>query len=219
MEEHIQRIWKQKDSQIECQVINTALKIGLFDLLEEKGLSANKIMERLNLKCQKRNIYDFLDQLYVRGLLKREGILDDAVYSLVNDIFLKSNKNNLIDFTLEYYLVPSNLSILRDILQNGKPEDHDPFSQIETESNEKTYMDTDLFFNSMVAIQMNSFKIASKLIDFSKDKIYTDVGGCIGSLSYQIKISHNHLNVNNFDLPNVKGYFDNYMKKKNLKVK
>jgi len=76
---------------IEFQLINSGIELGLFDMLEKEYHDVKTIAEKLGLKCQTRNLIDFLDRLFVSGHLCREGLLETAKYKNSHQLFVRSN--------------------------------------------------------------------------------------------------------------------------------
>ena len=77
------------------KILLTAVNFQLFTrLAEKKTMKVKDVKDIFGLKCTDRNVYDFLDALTVFGFLKREGILDTAIYSntVDTDTFLDKNK-------------------------------------------------------------------------------------------------------------------------------
>ena len=86
------------------KILLTAVNFQLFTrLAEKKAMKAKDIKDLFEFKCTDRNVYDFLDALTVFGFLKREGILDTAIYSntIDTDTFLDKNKPSYIGGILE----------------------------------------------------------------------------------------------------------------------
>jgi len=81
----MQDYFRMADGLSKCFVINLAIRYGLFDAIydcEGNNCRAGDLLTKLNFKTSTRHLIDFLDQLYVHGLLNREGLLEDARYSL-----------------------------------------------------------------------------------------------------------------------------------------
>ncbi len=76
------------------KVMLSAVKFNLFTLLAGTSKSAKQIKELLHLNTTDRHIFDWLDALVSLGFLKREGVLDKAIYSNASDteIFLDNKK-------------------------------------------------------------------------------------------------------------------------------
>jgi hypothetical protein len=81
----MQDYFRMADGLSKVFVINLAIRYGLFDAIFECGelnCNAETLLNKLNFKIAKRHLIDFLDQLYVHGLLERDGLLEDARYRL-----------------------------------------------------------------------------------------------------------------------------------------
>jgi hypothetical protein len=59
--------------------LEAALKVGIFEVLKEDFLTISQIREKCGLKMKERNLFDFLDILYLNHHLIREGNEIDSV--------------------------------------------------------------------------------------------------------------------------------------------
>jgi len=101
-----------------------AIKQGLFTMLKDNQMPGRKIQEELNLHF--RSLYDFLDALVALGFIKREGLMDNAVYRNSADaaLYLDKSKETYIDGFFEMAndrLYPF-LGNLEDGLRTGQPQ-------------------------------------------------------------------------------------------------
>lgn len=190
------------------KILLTAVSFQLFTrLAEKKTMKANDIKNILGLKCTDRNVYDFLDALTIFGFLKREGILDTAIYSnsLDTDTFLDKNKPSYIGGILEMmnnrlYTFWGSLGegLLTGLPQNEIKKSEDFFGLI--------YSDPEKlkgFINAMSGIQMGNFMAFAQKFDFTKYKTLIDVGGSAGLLSLMVARHNAHMRCTSFDLPPV----------------
>ena len=190
------------------KILLTAVSFQLFTkLAEKKAMKAKDIKDFLGLKCTDRNTYDFLDALTAFGFLKREGILDTAIYSntLDTDMFLDKNKPSYIGGILEMmnnrlYTFWGNLGegLLTGLPQNEAKKSEDFFGLI--------YQDPEKlkeFTSAMSGIQMGNFMAFSQKFDFKKYNTLIDVGGSAGLLSIMVATHNPHMNCTSFDLPPV----------------
>ena len=190
------------------KILLTAVSFQLFTrLAEKKTMKANDIKNILGLKCTDRNVYDFLDALTVFGFLKREGILDTAIYSNTpdTDTFLDKNKPSYIGGILEMmnnrlYTFWGSLGegLLTGLPQNEIKKSEDFFGLI--------YSDPEKlkgFINAMSGIQMGNFMAFAQKFDFTKYKTLIDVGGSAGLLSLMVARHNAHMRCTSFDLPPV----------------
>src|SRR6476646_9994018 len=76
------------------KVLLSAVNFKLFTILAEGGKKGKEIKEQLKFNTTERYVYDWLDVLVSLGLLKREKLLGEAVYtnSDETDLFLDTNK-------------------------------------------------------------------------------------------------------------------------------
>ncbi|SDI05987.1 methyltransferase [Mucilaginibacter gossypii] len=190
------------------KILLTAVSFQLFTrLAEKKTMKANDIKNILGLKCTDRNVYDFLDALTIFGFLKREGILDTAIYSnsLDTDTFLDKNKPSYIGGILEMmnnrlYTFWGSLGegLLTGLPQNEIKKSEDFFGLI--------YSDPEKlkgFINAMSGIQMGNFMAFAQKFDFTQYKTLIDVGGSAGLLSLMVARHNAHMRCTSFDLPPV----------------
>lgn len=190
------------------KILLTAVSFQLFTrFAEEKTMKAKDVKNILRLNCTDRNVYDFLDALTVFGFLKREGILDTAIYSntLDTDTFLDKNKPSYIGGILEMmnnrlYAFWGNLGegLLTGLPQNEAKRSEDFFGLI--------YKDPEKlkeFTNAMSGIQMGNFMTFAQKFDFTKYKSLIDVGGSAGLLSLMVAKHNPHMHCTSFDLPPV----------------
>ncbi|QEM06332.1 methyltransferase [Mucilaginibacter rubeus] len=190
------------------KILLTAVNFQLFTrLAEKKTMKANDIKNILGLKCTDRNVYDFLDALTIFGCLKREGILDTAIYSNTpdTDTFLDKNKPSYIGGILEMmnnrlYAFWGSLGegLLTGLPQNEIKKSEDFFGLI--------YSDPEKlkgFINAMSGIQMGNFMAFAQKFDFTQYKTLIDVGGSAGLLSLMVARHNAHMRCTSFDLPPV----------------
>ena len=188
------------------KVLLSAVNFELFTKLADyKTMTATQIKNDLGLKCNDRNVFDFLDTLTGFGFLKREGILETAKYSngTDTDIFLDKNKPTYMGGILEMmnkrlYGFWGNLEegLKTGQMQNEAKNGENLFDAI--------YADPErlkIFAHGMTGIQMGGFIAFANAFDFSKYKTMTDVGGSAGMLSLMVAKHQAHLTCTTFDLP------------------
>lgn len=190
------------------KILLTAVSFQLFTTLaEKKTMKAREIKDILALKCTDRNVYDFLDALTVFGFLKREGILDTAVYSntIDTDTFLDKNKPSYIGGILEMmnnrlYGFWGNLGegLLTGLPQNEAKRSEDFFGLIYSDPEKLKE-----FTNAMSGIQMGNFMAFAQKFHFANYKTLIDVGGSAGLLSLMVAKHNPHMHCTSFDLPPV----------------
>ncbi|WPU98511.1 methyltransferase [Mucilaginibacter sp. cycad4] len=190
------------------KILLTAVSFQLFTTLAEKiAMTGKEVKDILGLKCTDRNVYDFLDALTVFGFLKREGILDTAIYSntIDTDTFLDKNKPSYIGGILEMmnnrlYGFWGNLGegLLTGLPQNEIKKSEDFFGLIYSDPEKLKE-----FINAMSGIQMGNFMAFAQKFDFTKYKTLIDVGGSAGLLSLMVARHNPHMHCTSFDLPPV----------------
>jgi hypothetical protein len=107
----MQDYFRMADDLSKVFTIILAIKYGLFDCIRECGdcCTAEDLLGKLNFKTSRRHLIDFLDQLYVHGLLERDGLLEQARYRLTDyssKYLLKSSPThfNYVFLNLDRYL-------------------------------------------------------------------------------------------------------------------
>jgi hypothetical protein len=188
------------------KILLSAVKFQIFTTLaEKKSMSAMEIKTHLGFKCTDRNVYDYLDALTTFGFLKREGLLETAIYSNDDntDFFLDKNKPSYIGGILE--MLNNRLynfwGTLEEGLLTGLP-------QNEAKSGgslfEALYSDADRlkeFIHAMSGIQMGNFMAFAQTFDFSNYKTLVDVGGAAALLSLMVAKHQPHMTCVSWDLP------------------
>jgi precorrin-6B methylase 2 len=183
-----------------------AIRFGLFTLLAKGPLRAEAIREQLHL--HPRSVYDFLDALTALGYLRREGLLQTAVYSNSDDtaIFLDRNKPSYIGGLLE--MVNNRLytfwGSLEEGLQTGLPQNE--IKSGNADLFDHLYRDPQRlaeFVQAMGNFQMGNFMAFASVFDFSKYQTLVDAGGAGGLLCAQVALQHPHMQCITYDLPPV----------------
>jgi hypothetical protein len=190
------------------KILLTAVNFQLFTTLaERKTMKAKEVKDILGFKCTDRNVYDFLDALTVFGFLKREGILDTAIYSntIDTDTFLDKKKPSYIGGILEMmnnrlYGFWGNLGegLLTGLPQNEAKRSEDFFGLIYSDPEKLKE-----FTNAMSGIQMGNFMAFAQKFHFASYKTLIDVGGSAGLLSLMVAKHNPHMHCTSFDLPPV----------------
>ncbi|MGN6395839.1 MAG: methyltransferase [Mucilaginibacter sp.] len=189
------------------KVLLTAVKFKLFTLLSPQRLSAKEIKQQLNLNCTERHVYDWLDALVSLGFLKRNGVLEEALYANADDtdFFLDKNKRTYMGGILEM----SNSRLYRfwngldEALMTGKPQNEAKESGGNMNFFEKLYKDEAAlqeFMDAMSGIQTGNFMKLARQFDFNNYQTLLDVGGADGWLSIQICLSYPDIQCISFDL-------------------
>jgi len=191
------------------KVLLAAVKFRLFTVLANRALRGSQIKEILKLQTTVRHVYDWLDTLVSLGFLKREGVLDDALYTNSPDAnyFLDQNKLSYLGGILEMsnnrlYRFWGNLE---EALQTGLPQNESK-GHGNMQFFEELYTDPvrlQEFMDAMSGIQQNNFLALAAKFNFSEYSTMADVGGADASLCIQVCRRHPHLRCINFDLPAV----------------
>jgi hypothetical protein len=185
------------------KILNAAIELDLFSLLEPKPLTAIDIKKQLNLHG--RGLEDFLDTLLSLDLIQREGEGKDALYFNTDEcsIFLVKESPNYIGWWLPQKMVEMEgyWSKLPEALRTGKPQREDLKDKQLFDSNYSSEEKSKIFVQGMNLAGLGSFNDYAKKFDFSKYKTCCDVGGANGFLSIQVAKQNPHLNLMTFDLP------------------
>ena len=191
------------------KAVLTATNFSLFTRLAGQSKTMKEIKEALQLKTIDRHVFDWLDVLVSLGLLKREGLLENAVYSDSQDteMFLDEKKPSYIGGILK--MANNRLygfwGHLDDALKTGEAQNE---SHGDSDMNffNDLYKDPKKlseFIEAMSGIQMGNFMMLSKKFDFSKYKTMADIGGADGFLSCMIALQHPSVSFITYDLPPV----------------
>ena len=193
------------------QTLLTAVKLGLFTLIAPGSFSEKEIKNKLNLNCSDRHVFDWLDALVSLGLLERQGLLQDALYSNAadTDLFLDKNKKTYMGGILEmaHNRLYQFWGDLEEGLKTGQPQNEGKGNpQGNMEFFTELYKDAEKlqeFMNAMSGIQMGNFMALVNQFDFSKYNSLLDLGGADGWLSIQVCLRHPDIQCTTFDLPPV----------------
>lgn len=198
-----------------------AVNFKLFTMLAGTSKTAKEIKDALALKTIDRHVYDWLDVLLSLGFLKREGILENAVYSNNADteMFLDENKPSYIGGILKMgnnrlYKFWGNLEegLMTGMPQNESKDGNMHFFEQLYQSPERLKE----FVNAMSGIQGGNFMTLTKKFDFSKYKTMADIGGADGFLSCMIALHHPAISLTTYDLPPVAPLAEEKIAKFNL---
>lgn len=191
------------------KILLTAVQFELFTHLAKRPLmSAAEIKSLLKLNCTDRHLYDFLDALYAFGFLRREGLLDTAVYanSIDTETFLDKAKPGYMGGILEMFndRLYGFWGHLGEGLQTGEAQNEvkdggEPIFVALYKSPERL----NGFVNAMTGIQMGNFIALAHNFDFSKYKTFLDAGGSAGVLSLMVAKHQPHMTCTTLDLPAV----------------
>ena len=185
----------------------TAVKLEVFTFIGEKKLSAEEI--RAKTKIDKTCIFDFLDTLHALGMLNREGLRKDALYSNTPETsaFLDKNKPSYLGGIIEMFndrLYPF-WNDLEEALKTAKKQNEgksghngDVFDYLYKDTSKLTQ-----FIDAMTAIQYVPFQFFATKFDFNPYKTLCDVGGAAGILSVHVALQNPHMQCMTFDLPEV----------------
>jgi cyclopropane fatty-acyl-phospholipid synthase-like methyltransferase len=191
------------------KAVLSAVNFGLFTMLAAQSKKMKEIKDALQLQTTDRHVFDWLDALVSLGFLKREGLLENAMYSDSPDteMFLDEKKPSYIGGILKM----SNNRLygfwghLDDGLKTGEAQNE---SHGDSDMNffNDLYKDPEKlseFVDAMSGIQMGNFMMLSKKFNFSKFSTMADIGGADGFLSCMVAREHPSVNFITYDLPPV----------------
>jgi hypothetical protein len=210
----MQDYFRMADDMSKVFVIILALKYGLFDCIIECGDSctADDLLGKLNFKTSRRHLIDFLDQLYVHGLLERDGLLEQARYRLTdytNKYLLKSSPShfNYIFLNLDRYL---RKYMTMDKTFSGGKTTHLYDDAYTNEEDLKCYLE--YFYKS------NEFNFDFLLKEFNFDNYekVIDLHGLTGCLAMKIKQNFSKCQIIAFEHKNLKNCMETKLKGFNM---
>jgi O-methyltransferase domain/Dimerisation domain len=193
----------------------SAVELGVFNELANGPLDLDTLVTRL--KLYPRAIADFFDSLVALGVLEREnGLYRNTPES---DHFLVRGKLTYIGGILEMAnerLYPF-WGSLTEGLQTGQP-------QNEVKAGgpglfEALYGDPErlhLFLAAMTGLSLGASMAIARKFPWSKYKTVVDVGGAQGGLLVQVCRATSNIRGFNFDLPQVKAIFEDYVRQNQL---
>jgi len=181
----MQDYFRMADGLSKVFVINLGIKFGLFDCIQECGdcCSADDLLAKLNFKTSRRHLIDFLDQLFVHGLLQRDGLLENARYRLT-------------DYTSKYLLKSSPthfhhvfLNLDRYIKKYLNLEKTFPYGKTTHLFDDVYYNEEDLRCYTEYFYKSNEFNFDFLLEQFNFDNFnrVIDIHGLTGCLGMRIK--------------------------------
>lgn len=181
----MQDYFRMADGLSKVFVINLAIRYGLFDAINECGdnCNAESLLAKLNFKTTTRHIIDFLDQLYIHGLLFREGLLEEARYKLTE----YSSKYLLKTSPTHFHYVFLNLD--RYIKKYMNLEKTFPYGKTTHLFDDVYYYEEDLKCYMEYFYKSNEFNFdyLLKEINFDNFERVIDVHGLSGCLGMKIK--------------------------------
>lgn len=203
----MQDYFRMADELSKVFIINLGIKFGIFDAIFELGSCATPldIINKLNIKTSTRHMIDFLDQLYIHGLLNREGLLEKAKYSLTDysgKYLLKSSPTHFHDVFL---------NLDRYIRRYQKLEGNFPGGKTEHIFDDVYSNDEDLRCYMEYFYKSNEFNFNYLLdrIDFSKYQRVIDIHGLTGCLAMKLKKRYPTCDVVSFENSKLKSLAEN----------
>ena len=164
--------------------IYSAISLNIFEYISSSNSykTIPEIKENCNLKCNERNLLDLLDILYFNSHLLRENIGLNAKYYIANELYVKSNPNNLI-FLVE---IENDLAFY-----HMKSFEINLFSNLSNLYEE--FLSFENFENAMKSFnyfQGEAYELIIKTIDLASYKSFLSIGISLNNLCLRIKKSH-----------------------------
>jgi hypothetical protein len=187
----------------------SAVELGLFTLLAERGRSAEEICATLGLHT--RSVLDFLDALVALGFLQRQG----DVYSntLETDRYLDRNKLDYIGGILE--MAGTRLyrfwGSLTDALRTGEPQNESKAGQNPFDALYATPERLATFLRGMTGISLPAARALAAKFPWGTYETVFDVGCAEGIVPVIISQTHPHIAGGGFDLPAVGPHFTRFV--------
>ncbi|RJL35885.1 methyltransferase [Bailinhaonella thermotolerans] len=189
------------------KLLQSAVEVGVFPLLDGTRLTAGEIAARLSL--HPRLTPDFLDALHGLGLLARE----DGRYtdSPAASAYLVPGRPHYLGGTIakhgaQHYAMWDRLAeALRDGEVKCRPElrGEDGFHRLYADPDRaRGFLDHMDSINGFIAVAI------SRLLDWSAHASFVDVGGARGNLAAILAAAHPGLRGTVFDLPPLEPFFD-----------
>jgi hypothetical protein len=189
---------------MEAKVLLVAVKLRLFDELQNGALTGSEIGERLGLHA--RAIPDFPDALVALGVLERDGDGPGARYANTpagTDCLVRGGEGyagGLLEFhnDRQFRLWDD----LEEALRTGAPQNETKhtgrplFEELYREPERLEH-----FLAAMSGISRPNFLALAERFDFAPYRTLCDVGGAAADLSCAVAARHPHLRCTSFDLP------------------
>jgi hypothetical protein len=190
----------------QSKVLLTAVELGVFTKLADRGLTGAELGSELQL--HPRAIADFFDALVAMKFLDRDGegpqakyhntpegslFLDEASPRYIGGILIMLNAR-----LFKYW------NDLPEALRTGKPQNEVKHGHKGVF--EELYSDLpglEQFMGAMTGLSRLNFEAFADKYDFSRFRTLCDVGGASGLLSIEVARKHPHLKCISFDLPPV----------------
>jgi hypothetical protein len=187
-----------------ARTLLTAIKLGVFTELGDRGMTGAELRDKLGL--HERSTPDFFDTLVALGFLERDGEGESGRYKNTAEtaLFLDRTSPAFMGGFLEMahdrlYPFWGNLA---DGLKTGK-------AQNETKDGGKGVFEElysqperlEQFMDAMAGISFGNFQAFAEKFDFSNYKTLTDVGGATGLLSTLVAKENPNMTCTTTDLP------------------
>ncbi|GGS46790.1 methyltransferase [Actinokineospora fastidiosa] len=193
------------------KVLQSAVDLGVFDLLAAGPATAEEIRDRLDLRH--RLLREYLDAMVDMGLLEREGVLyrnsADAAEFLVSTSPTYLGGTASQHARLHYHA----WGRLADSLRDGHAKS-DVRPEGGTQAFVEFYEDAERARRLMQHVDAHNTFMADELVrhfDWSGHRTFTDIGGARGNLAARIVMANPHLRANVVDLPALEPLFDELM--------
>jgi 3-hydroxy-5-methyl-1-naphthoate 3-O-methyltransferase len=189
------RIYAIEDGAVRAQALAFALRIGLFDRLENEPMTFERISELFSL--QPRVLPALLSFLSTQGLLRREEAGSFSNTTAASVFLVRSSPDYVGGRSLLFQGFYDAFRHLPESLASGRPwtesGQEDMFSGFSEE-------DQRWFAEGMFSNAAHGAKALLEVVDFREVRNLLDVGGNAGGYAIRLAIAHPHLHVSIFDL-------------------
>lgn len=187
----------------------SAVELGLFTELARAPMEEETLRSKLGL--HPRSARDFFDSLVAMGLLRRR----NGRYSNAPDAnrFLDRGKMEYVGGVLEMLnarLYPFWRS-LTEGLRTGKPQNEIKAGEDLFDALYGNPEALQAFCKAMTGRLLPAARAIAKQFPWRRYQTFADLGTSEGALPVEVALAHKHLNCTGFDLPPVRGVFEEYV--------
>ena len=199
----------------ESKALLSAIELNVFTVLSAAGpLEIDELAQRTGVHC--RAARDFFDALVALDLLQRDG---RGRYSTTHETarYLDRDSDRYVGGELEFASARQfgPWGQLTEALRTGKPQS----GARGTESYRAYYADSAVLENVAKGMSSGTLLAADAMAERFPWRDYRslfDVGTAQGCLPVRIALSHPHISGGGFDLPPLKGLFEDYVSRHGL---
>jgi len=190
------------------------LKFKIFDSIDELGDKSDtqSILKKSNFNTSSRHMMDLLDQLYIHGILTREGNMENAVYKNTEyskKYLMRKSSDNYDDVYLNLFRYIKKFESLETGFSSGLTKIF---------SDDISCNEEDLYSYMAYYYKVNRFNFDFILsnFDFNKYKRVIDIHGLCGTIAMKIKSKFQNCEVISYENSKLKDMIKNYNKKEQI---